>query len=443
MEERDGTRGRWFGSDVPAVRHEKRSSECADRLSSTTAPPSRRSGWGRCGSDRACSISCTSLHRCSRPSALATLSTSNGIFGIFRGGKERIIAIQDLIPGLNPGGVYREAFMKSLRTQSTLAPLAFVAALCTSSATLAQYESNIRVLKLTDYLTAFYDGRPATPPPKTDKPRTWVEYGSMDLGIASYVIHHGDRAVVYDTLPTVQQARWVRDYLEKMGIKRFTVVNSHFHLDHVGGNEAYRDEVIIASKGTLQTLAARKEAIETGKFWGPPAVSPLVLPNAVFERRMDITIGEITVELHNVNIHTPDSVVAYIPKDKIVLPGDTIEDSVVFISNPSNVVEQIDNLAEFGRWDITRLYPNHGNIEVIRKGGYDKGLIEATRIYLRNMVRRAKDEGFLEMPIEAVIGESLSKGWITLWEPYRHVHDVNRKRLYELYKDKPLPVIKD
>ena len=148
MEERDGTRGRWFGSDVPAVRHEKRSSECADRLSSTTAPPSRRSGWGRCGSDRACSISCTSLHRCSRPSALATLSTSNGIFGIFRGGKERIIAIQDSIPGLNPGGVYREAFMKSLRTQSTLAPLAFVAALCTSSATLAQYESNIRVLKL-------------------------------------------------------------------------------------------------------------------------------------------------------------------------------------------------------------------------------------------------------------------------------------------------------
>jgi glyoxylase-like metal-dependent hydrolase (beta-lactamase superfamily II) len=119
----------------------------------------------------------------------------------------------------------------------------------------------------------------------------------------------------------------------------------------------------------LQTLIGRKEAIETGKFWGPPAVNPLVLPNAVFERRMDITIGDITVELHNMNIHTPDSVVAYIPRDKIVLPGDTIEDSVVFISNPSNVVEQIDNLAEFGRWDITRLYPSHGNIE-LRNAGF-------------------------------------------------------------------------
>ncbi len=307
----------------------------------------------------------------------------------------------------------------------------------------AQYVSNIRVLNLTDYLTAFYDGRPEVPPPKTDKPRTWVEYGSMDLGIATYVIHRGSHALIYDTFPTVEQAKWVRGYLERMGINRFTVVNSHFHLDHVGGNEAYSDTVIIASKATRDTLIQRKEAIEAGKMWGPPAVRPLVLPSAVFERRMDVVIGDVTVELHNVNIHTPDSTVAYLPADKLLLPGDTIEDSVVFISTPGNVVEQIGNLAAMRDWDITRIYPNHGNIAVIRKGGYDKGLIEATRIYLRNMIRRAKDPGFLDMPIEAVIGESLDKGWISLWEPYRHVHNVNRKRLHDLYKDRPLPVLPD
>ena len=307
----------------------------------------------------------------------------------------------------------------------------------------AQYVSNIRVLKLTDYLTAFYDGRPEAPPPKTDKPRTWIEYGSMDLGIATYVIHRGSHALVYDTFPTVEQAKWVRSYLERMGINRFTVVNSHFHLDHVGGNEAYRDDIIIASKGTRDTLIERKEAIETGKMWGPPPVSPLILPNAVFERRMDIVIGDVKVELHNVNIHTPDSTVAYISTDKILLPGDTIEDSVVFISTPDNVAEQISNLTAMQDWDIARIYPNHGNIAVIRKGGYDKGLIEATRIYLRNMIRRAKDPDFLNISLEAVIGVSLDKGWISLWEPYRHVHEVNRKRLHDLYKDKPLPVLSE
>jgi glyoxylase-like metal-dependent hydrolase (beta-lactamase superfamily II) len=307
----------------------------------------------------------------------------------------------------------------------------------------AQYVSNVRALKLTDYLTAFYDGRPETPPPKTDKPRTWVEYGSMDLGIATFAIHHGNHALVYDTFPTVEQARWVRSYLEGMGINRFTVVNSHFHLDHVGGNEAYRDDIIIASKRTRDTLIERKEAIETGKMWGPPPVRPLVLPNAVFERRMDVVIGDVTVQLHNVNIHTPDSVVAYIPADRILLAGDTIEDTVVFISTPASVVEQIGNLATLRDWDIARIYPNHGNIAVISKGGYDKGLIEATRIYLRNMIRRAKDPEFLTMPIEAVIGDAVGKGWVTLWEPYRHVHEVNRKRLHELYKDQALPVVPD
>ena len=107
------------------------------------------------------------------------------------------------------------------------------------------------------------------------------------------------------------------------------------------------------------------------------------------------------------------------------------------------MVEQIGNLAEVRQWDIARIFPNHGNIEVIRKGGYDKGLIDATQVYLRNMIRRAKDENFLTMPIETVIGESVGKGWVTLWEPYRHVHEVNRKRLHDLYKDKPLPVVPD
>jgi len=144
-----------------------------------------------------------------------------------------------------------------------------------------------------------------------------------------------------------------------------------------------------------------------------------------------------------VNIHTPDSTVAYISTDKILLPGDTIEDSVVFISTPDNVAEQISNLTAMQDWDIARIFPNHGNIAVIRKGGYDKGLIEATRIYLRNMIRRAKDPDFLNISLEAVIGVSLDKGWVSLWEPYRHVHEVNRKRLHDLYKDKPLPVLPD
>jgi cyclase len=306
----------------------------------------------------------------------------------------------------------------------------------------AQMNSDIRVVRLTDYLIAFYDGRPRVPPQSGEK-RNWIEYGSMDLGIATYAIHRGNQALIYDSFPTTQQAKFARDHLEQMGIKRFVVVNSHWHLDHTGGNAVYRDEVIISSKGTFQTLQEKKEAIEAGKEWGPPAIKPFVSPNVMFEGRMDVMVGDLKVELHNVNIHTPDSVVAFIPADKILLAGDTIEDSVVFVSTPTNVVEQIDNLMALKKWDIARIYPNHGNIEVIKKGGYDKGLIDATAVYLKNMVKRAHNPDYLNTPIEAVISESVAKGWVSLWEPYRHVHEINLKRLQAQYKDKPLPVLKD
>ena len=83
-------------------------------------------------------------------------------------------------------------------------------------------------------------------------------------GIATYVIHRGNQALVYDTFPTVQQSKWVRNYLEQMGIKRFIVVNSHFHLDHVGCNETYRDEIIVASDDPDAEIVVRsREAISS------------------------------------------------------------------------------------------------------------------------------------------------------------------------------------
>jgi hypothetical protein len=42
---------------------------------------------------------------------------------------------------------------------------------------------------------------------------------------------------------------------------------------------------------------------------------------------------------------------------------------------------------------------------------------------------------------EAVIGESIAEVWVTLWD--RHVHEVNSKRLHDLYKDTPLLAILD
>jgi cyclase len=52
---------------------------------------------------------------------------------------------------------------------------------------------NMRVFEINDHLLSFYDGRPAetaTPAGKQD----WADFGAMNVGVATYVIHRGDRA---------------------------------------------------------------------------------------------------------------------------------------------------------------------------------------------------------------------------------------------------------
>ena len=103
-----------------------------------------------------------------------------------------------------------------------------------------------------------------------------------------------------------EQALWIRNYLEKRGISKFIVVLSNWHKDHIAGNEIYKDSDIIAQSATFETMLKNKAAIEAGELPAPPAINPLIMPNITFESRLDIYVGDIKVELHHFNIHSPD-----------------------------------------------------------------------------------------------------------------------------------------
>src|SRR6516164_6341140 len=70
--------------------------------------------------------------------------------------------------------------------------------LAVSSAT--PREVAIRVFRINDHLLSFYDGRPAEAShhPVAD---TWVDSSALNVGVATYAIHRGDAALVYDSYP--------------------------------------------------------------------------------------------------------------------------------------------------------------------------------------------------------------------------------------------------
>ena len=265
----------------------------------------------------------------------------------------------------------------------------------------------------------------------------------MNVGVATYVIHRGNAALVYDTYPTSQQAQWVRDYLHKTGIRHFTVVNSHWHLDHVGGNAVYADADRIATEKAIQLLRAKKAAIEAGTEWGPPAINPLVIPNIGITADTSCYVGDIKVELRPVSIHSEDGLVICLPRDRILLAGDTLEDTVTFVSEPEHIAEHYKNLQQLQHWNIDRNFPNHGNPDVISQAGYGTTLIDATMDYLRKLVGRAQEVDYLNGTLEDYVGDSVQKGWVSIWWAYRGAHQTNLKRVSMALQNHALPKLPD
>ncbi|MEO6301329.1 MAG: MBL fold metallo-hydrolase, partial [Paracoccaceae bacterium] len=111
---------------------------------------------------------------------------------------------------------------------------------------------HLRVIEPYPGILAFYDGR--VPGHRFAPDPNWVDDGALSLGIASYAIVSGDEALVYDTHISVPYAQFVRKVLEARGVRRFTVVLSHWHLDHVAGTAAFPGVEVIANHKTRAHL---------------------------------------------------------------------------------------------------------------------------------------------------------------------------------------------
>ena len=201
----------------------------------------------------------------------------------------------------------------------------------------------------------------------------------------------------------------------------------------------YADVDRISTEKTIERLTAKKAAIEAGTEWGPPKVSPLVLPNIGITANTVYFVGDLKVELRPVNIHSEDGLVLYLPEDRILLAGDTLEDTLTFIVEPEHIPAQYKNLQAMKQWNIDRIYPNHGNPDVIANGGYKTTLIDATQDYLSQMVGRAHDRDYLKGTVEDYVHDSVAKGWVSVWWAYREAHAANLALVAKAYKNRPLP----
>jgi len=280
--------------------------------------------------------------------------------------------------------------------------------------------STMRLLRPAPNVLGFYDGRVDGVRAWSDEPN-WLDDGAYALGICTYAVVDGPQALVYDTHISLPHARSIRQTLEAMGVRSIRVVLSHWHDDHIAGNEVFQDCEIIANTLTASALKNNRTEIEGGI----PPIKPLVLPNRTFDGSLDLTVGSIAVELRQVEIHSHDGTVLFVPETGLLLAGDTLEDPITYVSEADRLAQHLVDLERMAGWPIGRILPNHGSFEAIERGGYDKSLIAATQAYVQKLLRCRHEPDLARQDLKTFGADMFATGAVEYFALYDPVHRQN------------------
>jgi glyoxylase-like metal-dependent hydrolase (beta-lactamase superfamily II) len=168
----------------------------------------------------------------------------------------------------------------------------------------------------------------------------------------SGVVIGDDSVLVVDAQATPAMAQDVIARIRSVTDKPIKhVVLSHYHAVRVLGASAYKGAEIIASDVTRDMIVERGQQdmeSEIGRFprlfRGKDSIPGLTWPMLTFHKRMTLYLGKREVQIIHVGrSHTAGDTVVWLPKEKVLFAGDTIEfDSTPYCGD-----------AHFGDWPGT------------------------------------------------------------------------------------------
>jgi glyoxylase-like metal-dependent hydrolase (beta-lactamase superfamily II) len=261
------------------------------------------------------------------------------------------------------------------------------------------------------------------------------------------IIDLGDSSLVFDTFITVQAANDLKKAAERLTGKpvRF-VVNSHYHNDHIWGNQVFDSQAqIISSDDTLLLIKTegkeeydsykegsrprlrelQSEFLETNNesrrnelstwiryYQGLVETFPILnvrYPNLTFNKHMNIYGADLEIELIAYKgCHTGCDTILYIPSKQIIFMSD-----LLFVrchpfladGDPDKLLSTLD---EIDRFQPKKLVPGHGPVGGIEDLRLMKEYIHHCDQTGKQIFEKDRDEADIN---ETMIPEQYSK-WI-------------------------------
>ncbi|KGR84532.1 MBL fold metallo-hydrolase [Lysinibacillus odysseyi] len=167
-----------------------------------------------------------------------------------------------------------------------------------------------------------------------------------DRPVLGMVVGSG-KALMIDAGNSESHANYFFKELQERGVPHpDIVILTHSHWDHIFGLPALGETLIVSSRETkeemvkLQPLSWSDEAIDERVHKGieiefcAAAIKKeyldernisIVLPDVLFEERLEMNLGDVTCIIEKVGgSHASDSVVVYVKEEKILFLGDAI-----------------------------------------------------------------------------------------------------------------------
>ena len=197
-------------------------------------------------------------------------------------------------------------------------------------------------------------------------------------GVSSFLVIGAQRAVLFDSGLGVAG---IRDVVRRLTTLPVTVVNSHTHFDHVGGNHEFDDVrnlnvpfSLASARGEVsRSLAAyASETLADDRVCGPLPAGVTSREYAIPTWRISghirdgevVDLGDRKLEILSTPGHTPDSICLLDRPNGLLFTGDTYYSGEIYLWAPETSVPEysaaIDKLAELEPV-LKKLLPAHGS----------------------------------------------------------------------------------
>lgn len=185
-------------------------------------------------------------------------------------------------------------------------------------------------------------------------------YPQVPMPTQIYVINGKKNLYICDTGLDTESMNLLKQYLHNNNLipKPIVVFNSHFHMDHIGGNGVFESAQIISHIICREKMVNMIERIKTqnqSKLEG----KSISYPSFIFQQK--VIFPEDSVEFFYSPGHSEDSSSCYDQLDKVLYVGDNLVDPIPFLTW-SGISSYLSTLQSYYNLDLKKIILGHKSV---------------------------------------------------------------------------------